>query len=541
MTEDDRSNLQMVYEAALLQHRAQISEILTPLLTVDPKSVPEWYATIFSLPWHKCYTLNIDDLELAVAREYKLPREIIATSGLSRSASNISGNRLEVVHLNGTVSDLPDRVTFSATQYAERLASEEPIYLQLAAELLSHPFVFIGTSLDEPPLWQHIELRFSKGRKMREFRPHSYLLTPSIDKAREVYLSQFNIDWIPKTAEAFAREIVPEMADAVATGLKFLESTGDKDSVERIPQVANLAKDPHKKTEFLLGSEPIWADVQSGRAIEREFDATLAKRLVDEAAVKGTKRLFLIVGTAGSGKSTTLMRAALELSNQGKRVGWIDPDTNISPRAIRHHLGSDDSPDVVFIDDGDMYGAELSPLARDIVLSDPKPLLVLGIRSGRLEKVVNPVQLKQIVVEEFVMPHLADDDIEDLLAALDRENRLGRLKGLPLPEQISAFREQAGRQLLVAMIQATSGVKFEDKAIAELGDLSGESRSIYSLVCIATYLGFNLTRSEILVGLGNTSNETLNALEELARRHIIEVMPSTGNFRAAPRDRGNHL
>jgi hypothetical protein len=59
---------------------------------------------------------------------------------------------LDVIHLNGTLGDVPDGVTFSVTQYAQRLPGSDPIYRRLSAELLTSPFVFVGTSLDEPPL-----------------------------------------------------------------------------------------------------------------------------------------------------------------------------------------------------------------------------------------------------------------------------------------------------------------------------------------------------------------------------------------------------
>jgi hypothetical protein len=68
--EDSTSNLQTLYETAQLQRRAKISELLSPMLAVDADTIPEWYAAIFSLPWHKCYTLNIDDLDAAVSRAF---------------------------------------------------------------------------------------------------------------------------------------------------------------------------------------------------------------------------------------------------------------------------------------------------------------------------------------------------------------------------------------------------------------------------------------------------------------------------------------
>lgn len=531
--EDPDSNLQTLYETAQLQQRARISELLSPMLAVDADSIPDWYAAIFSLPWHKCYTLNIDNLDAAVSRKFDLPRRIAPVSAESAMTWNAGAEALEVVHLNGVLADIPDEITFSASQYAERLAREDPVYMGLAAELLSHPFVFIGTKLDEPPLWQHIQLRFSKGRRMKELRPQSYLLTPALDKAREVSLSQFNIDWLNMTAEAFAQNVA-KLSEGATKGYAYLSSGSQVVGLTKVPEVAEIATEPNKRTEFLLGSEPIWADIQSGRAIERESDSELCRSLLSESAL-AVKKIFVVSGTAGSGKSTTLMRAALHVSNEGLRVGWIDRETNIAPRSIRTQSKSVSFPDAIFIDDADIYGAELSPLIRELVLSGGRPLVVIALRSGKVDRVLNPALLKGVSSTEKVMPHLADNDIEDLIHSLDRENRLGKLKGLTFAQQVAAFRVQAGRQLLVAMIQATSGVRFEEKAADEFRDLEGDAQKIYALLCVATFLGFNLSRSEILVASSDSSNTTLNALDELVRRNIAVQMSDQLTYRARHR------
>ena len=41
---------------------------------------PNWYRTVFSLPWYSVYTLNIDDLEMAVQRSFNLPRPPVSLS-----------------------------------------------------------------------------------------------------------------------------------------------------------------------------------------------------------------------------------------------------------------------------------------------------------------------------------------------------------------------------------------------------------------------------------------------------------------------------
>jgi hypothetical protein len=524
---DPDSTLQSLYESAQLQHRNKIQPLLTPLLTVEPNSIPVWYRDIFSLPWHKIYTLNLDNLASAVNRAFDLPRSLNEVSSMRGYNQYVQNTKLlDVIHLNGTLEDLPDKITFSDSQYAERLAREDPFYLQLAAELLNHPFVFVGTKLNEPPLWQHVQLRFARGPRIKEYRPHSYLLVPTLDKAREVSLSQFNIDWLSLTADRFAAEVIPQLVSSSVVGLSYITSNQIAGVAADLKLVTELATNPTQKTEFLFGSEPIWADIQAGRAIERECDRELNEKAAIETSSASAKNIILVSGTAGSGKSASLMRCALELSNKGLRVGWIDRSYSVSPRSLRSRIVNAMTIDALCVDDADSYGNELSSMLAEFSAADSHPLVIIAIRSGKIDRVLNPAQLRRVKIQEVVMPPLTDSDIQGLIESLDKENRLGNLKGLSFLEQVAAFKQQAGRQLLVAMIQATSGYKFEDKAVDEYTGLTFEARAIYGLLCAATHLGFNLSKNEIIVALNEGSNATLGVLDELTRRNIVV---QTGN------------
>lgn len=536
------TSLQHLFEHALLRHKAELSTLLTRQLTINADSLPDWYQQVFKMPWFRCYTLNIDDLDLAVSRRFILPRQITSMSARIRSGAPVpqieAGSSLEAIHLNGCVKEGPEGVTFSVTQYAERLATADPWYLQLSADLVSHSFVFIGTQLDEPPLWQYVELRRSRGsRGQRELRPKSYLITPHLNRARQALLTEYNVIWLPMTAEEFAATILEKLKESADKGNRLIEARSiqhKKHSGVLIPEVSSLARHPDMKTDYLLGQEPVWADIQSGRAIVRTSDEVLWGTVSERARKRDHRGAIVITGTAGSGKSTALRRICLRLTADGIRVGWIDAFSEISPRNIRAAMQRDDAPQVLAIDDADMYGAELASIIREITAYDTYPLLILGIRSGKIERVLNPSVLRGVEVSEHVMPPLEDSDIDKLIEILDRENRLGILRGKSQTEQRQLFRDQAGRHLLVAMIQATSGRRFEEKAVEELLELDDDSAAIYSFIAVASALRFSLTRDEVLIASGDQSNKTLNILDQLLRRHII-VATDNGDLHARHR------
>lgn len=82
----DTASLQDVFEAAMLSNKRRLTDLLKAQFTVDAASLPTWYGDVFSLAWYRCYTLNIDDLETATARNQGLPRRIRSVSA-TRSES----------------------------------------------------------------------------------------------------------------------------------------------------------------------------------------------------------------------------------------------------------------------------------------------------------------------------------------------------------------------------------------------------------------------------------------------------------------------
>jgi hypothetical protein len=522
------TSFQNLYESAVRLHRSDTADLLRDRLTVDAETLPYWYESYFAMPWSRIYTLNVDDIPRAAARKFGLPRELHVISAMRESNDQRQSTgrpELEVVHLNGDIDGIPDGITFSTTQYAERLARPEPWYVRVAAELVSRPFVFIGTQLDEPPLWQHLELRRHRGgRGLRELRPRSYLVTPSLDAARRSLLAEYNVVWLPLTAEEFQAQVLSKLPVAAKAGLNVLhrQATADPFDLRTIPLVSSLANNPGAPSSFLVGEQPIWADIQTGRAIARDCDEEMWTAVTNAMTAMGPKGVIVLTGTAGSGKSTALKRISLRFSADGLSVGWIDPEGSMSPREIRIAMRKSDAPQVLAIDDADMYGSELSSMAHELSLRTPHPLMLLAVRSGRADTVLQEKLLRDVPVKEFAMPPLADSDIDSLLDALDRENRLGLLRGKSRNEQRAVFRDQAGRQLLVAMIQATSGRRFEEKALQELTEM-GDGARPYGLIAVASAYRFGLQRNEILLGLGENSNAVLNAVDMLTRRHIVRV------------------
>jgi tetratricopeptide (TPR) repeat protein len=330
-------------------------------------------------------------------------------------------------------------------------------------------------------------------------------------------LQEFNIQLIEMTQEQFATEVLEQMEPekqqgSMALARRLVARAGGK----FLHKVTDLRTKPDNSAgEFLLGREPTWGDIEAGTAVKREFEGEL-KGLID----KSDDQLTIVTGTAGTGKSTTLMRLALTYVAEGKGVWWLDSDVDVPRWHIRNEV-REAKPDILFIDDADLFNLNTAALLSDLVSDNTDMLLVAGMRSTRYEKVQVEVNLKDVPFNFYAVPYLEDSDIELLLDALTRANRLGALRGLTREQQVSAFRREAGRQLLVAMIQATSNERFDDKVDSECQELGNELGLIYATVALATSLRNFLTRDEILFSIGDMTNEALNRVQSLLKQHLL--------------------
>lgn len=156
-----------------------------------------------------------------------------------------------------------------------------------------------------------------------------------------------------------------------ATGTEFFIATGRHKHDAAIPdsprgRIPNNAtrrermarKDQQLRTaapgtaEFLLGAAPTWGDVADGFAAAFQFDADLLTKIHD--LTDGT---IAVIGSAGSGKSTSLMRVAVTLAAQGETVVWLDRETESSISHIKEEVARL-APRYVFIDDLDRFAGE---------------------------------------------------------------------------------------------------------------------------------------------------------------------------------------
>lgn len=504
-----------MFECAVQQSRPAVERELRRCLTVDQASLGAPYETWFSLPWRRIYTVNVDDVDEAANRAFSLPVPLRSLSALTDPVPTSSDDLL-VVHLNGKLSDGAN-ATFSALQYAQRLPGSEVWYPSLAREIAGRAFMYVGTVVDESPLWQHIALRGQRIAGGRELRPRSYLVTPTIPAARGRLLSDFNIVHIAMDQATFAQEVLAKLSEEAKAGHNILRSRRDRRSRSPLTSVEELRASPTRGLQlrqYLLGREPVFDDITEGYAIVREFE----KGWTDQPTFF-EPRLTVITGTAASGKSTTLRRLALEAQAKGKDVRWLDTETDVTISGIHTYIRND-PPDVLIIDDADVFGSQSASFLVELVRSNPGLRVLASARSTRAER-FGLTSLTEVDVDFIVVPPLHDSDIDSLIETLSRAGLLGALVGKPRAEQRRLLGEHSGRQLLVAMLEATSGKRFEERIEDECSQLEGDQALLYAVTSLSTRLRSWLTKEEILLAAGGSPVERLASLDALVRQHLV--------------------
>ena len=324
-------------------------------------------------------------------------------------------------------------------------------------------------------------------------------------------------------AKQFAEDVLSEMVAAAERGRTALRSKRNAaNQTEYPPLVSDLVtRSTGEKTDYLMGQEPEWVDVLSNRAIQRSCDPEIRQIAEEILDGKSTGRPVIISGTAGSGKSTSLMRIALTISAAGVATYWLDEESSFNVHKLRELVGNSSDPIAILVDDADVFGRLTTGWARQLPGMRTKVFFGCAMRASKIDGILDNDSLGGIEPIEIGMPLLEDQDIEDLIQVLDNENRLGILKGASPEKRREAFRKQADRQILVGMLQATSGLKFTEKAVAEYTELSPIARLLYGIIALVHSQRYSLTLDEVLTAAGSIDNETINELERLVRRGLI--------------------
>lgn len=539
----DGTPLSDMYEAALqsgvpftrLQHFLE-----TNFLT---REIPANFDLLSKFFWYRIYTTNIDDLLKRVYDRTDGPRlQILAYPDDEVRERDQGLERIQAIYLHGALPCRPDQITFSVRQYAKRAIEISPLYQQFVGDYATSPTVFIGTELNEPLFWQHLEARERRLADIPEQRPKSFLISPHISPPKRAQLRAYNV--IP--IEAFAGDflnwlnmILPEMPPQIEVLRRTLPSVVAL--LEAAPSTAASAARDLKdfgqafhlvpgrmdvrgdRSFFLLGATPRWEDIFRGLDAPRDLTDRLFSHTERVANGDDSRRVMALLGTAGSGKSTILRRLAVRLAQSNVATFMTNSEEFPAPSVIAAAIRALNRPTVLLFDNAEIALGAMAGIVEATEQLPYPPILIIASRtnefdrrSARLEKVAD--------IADFAVQDLTRGEIVAVIRVLDEQGLLGELRGMSSRERIAAFEERARRQILVAMREATSGQGFDDIIRDEFETLPNiEAKMLYLCVALATDTGHRITLPQFVRCANVPPAEALVLLDRSLKGIVIRT------------------
>ncbi|MBO0921710.1 hypothetical protein J1G42_12835 [Cellulomonas sp. zg-ZUI222] len=351
-------------------------------------------------------------------------------------------------------------------------------FRQFGADIVSRPVLVLSPGGDAD-IWDWLREREQPSSPALEL-PSGFYAAPALSAASHYRCQMRALSPVEMSASDFMKQFCSSNLQHIADGRRSLararKAVGAQQDVQLMSSLSRVHDEP--SWDFLRGYDPRWPDIMSGRVVRlsrvREIRAQLS---LDP----GRRNVVIVQGRAGSGKTASLMRVAHELHQQNYSVAWVDRSASARLSTIIDELATLDV-DAVIVDDIDMFGNSASDFCRRANRGG-KTLVLAGIRTTKLWNVSTSSGFAAVDGDAS----LSDNDLRLLRDALEQAGLLGRLKALrPSSAQIEELRTISQRDLLGALIQVVTGVRFEERVLSERAQLDAEDQRLYDYICFAS-------------------------------------------------------
>lgn len=469
-----------------------------------------WASTrrmILSAPWPTIVDLWISD-DLARQGDLAPLKRSIVTASDDFSLDD----RLILLKMNGSANE-PARVTFEPPATSSQSSNRRMWFQRLSIDFVRSPVLYLAESVDQLRMWEYIELRGTEACSLPGV-PTAYLVCPSLTPVQEATLALYKVLWIRSAVEGFANGLLKSSRSEIADGSERLRVRigGSDTSHSSLQNVRDLRERAGEGgPDVLLGREPSWGDVVHGFTLR--FSAV---DVIKERLSIAKSKIVLLHGTAGCGKSTALMHLALELDAEGLTVLWIDRSTELRVGQILERVKYS-SPDYVIVDNVDIYGVFGAKATHVLDAVSRTATVVAAVRTNQLSRLDAADELPQIR-----LPDLAQADIWSILDALELHGLLGKLRGMAIADRYQTLTSESGRQLLVALMQATKGRRFSEILEDEYNELDSLQQFTYVLACIVSALNeVGISDRELEMAAGGYGVAARKATDSLLKSRLL--------------------
>lgn len=414
--------------------------------------------------------------------------------------------------IHGCISDISDVNTpliLTPNQYITHKQNRNHLFLTLEELAREYTFLFVGFSFADPDI-REILIQLDQ---LKEGRPRSFMVGPSFKDAEIRLWEGRKITAIKSTFSNFLQALENEIDSnskvlALAkigeneyhkifekstidlNNLKpsdsLLESLDNYDYIySTMPSVTTSPKEFYKG--YFDNWDPIIKEYDSKRTITDNI--LLEIFLKDSLHSENNFQLYMLLGYAGSGKSVSIKRIAWEAATQHDRIClFIKSGSILKAEPIIELYNYLKERIYIFIDDINELSDEIQIFIKKIE-KDNIPITILGTERINIWN-TQCQEITTIVKDIYKLEYLNDREIQLLINKLDKYDSLGYLKEKNDKERKEALSYKAGRELLVALYESTSGKPFAEIVVDEYNSIPDDTaKSVYLTVSILHRLG----------------------------------------------------
>jgi tetratricopeptide (TPR) repeat protein len=408
------------------------------------------------------------------------------------------------IKLHGCITDIEDTscpLILTTDQYVAHRKNRSRLFERLKDFAFEYSFVFIGHSMADPDI-RAILLELDS---LGSARPRFYLVVPGLSEPDKRFWESRRVTCIDATFDSF----MARLDSASPRPLRALQShIATQHPISRLFAVApdtvlgaevaqaldndleflhsGIAAAPPTPAAFFKGYFTDWGPIQHRLDIPRSTTEALLQGLVFPPVARrdAEQDLVLLKGHAGSGKSVILHRVAWDLATSfDGLVLFLRRSGTLSFPPLRELHRLTQKRIFLFIDGLADHAGDV-----DAVLlaarRDRLPLTVVGAERHH-EWNSSCAVLEPHVVSVHEVPYLNAAEIAALLDKLTEHDSLGHLAGMTREQQTLELQEQAGRQILVALHEATFGKPFSEIILDEFKSIAlPEARDLYLTVAL---------------------------------------------------------
>jgi len=511
LAENEKKSLAYISELCISESSQYEVEKYISDLFVEFEPEP-FHLMIPTFPWKAIFTTNYD---LIIEKAYKrIASALQELKPLSKNtpAQQIftSSKVLPYYKIHGCINEINDPeapLILTPDQFTNHRSKRDRLFNKLQELCFDYPVVYVGfgmSDIDIRSILNQLDARSTT-------RTRSYMVGPGLKELDQRLWENKKITTIKLTFANFLTQLNEKIdfrqriLGAVRPRLKYpiydhfninIENLKPSEDFESFIQNdieyvhSNLQSPNIEPKAFYSGYfdnwDPILRNLDANRVIK---DAILFEVFDDAKHFAEGITFYLLKGNAGSGKSVLLKRLAFDAGTILKRLCiFLKPDGRINSDNIIELFNYTKERIYLFIDNVSLIEPEVIYLIKKCKKEKIK-LSIIGAERINIWN-VECEDLSYYLTESYHLKYLTNTEISELLVLLDRYSCLGVLKSKTQQERVNAFAERAGRELLVALYEATNGKPFEEIILDEYKSINDvRAQSLYLTVSIFHRLG----------------------------------------------------